>query len=249
MCSTRRKPDIPSLFHRNRLLNLLERDGERERERRSTIDPLSRESECFVLGPTTTRIDREEGGARWTLRLWPLFSWCTVVHTQGHCAKSRMYTVIENQYLHSLRSHGWEYYTPREYFIPQRSKSFERAPTDPSLSLSLLSSLDLIAFFRNPRVGSLKLGHRYPSKPYDLQPICNNFPTIVDVRLLGFTSSRKGYYSLLAEGNEERKVSVEKVIGLGSSFPPRLRSCETSPGRKEISSKHISSISNERRGE
>lgn len=182
------------------------------------------------------------------MRLWPLFSW-QVVHTQGHCAKSRMYTVIENQYLHSLRSHGWEYYTPREYFIPQRSKSFERAPTDPSLSLSLLSSLDLIAFFRNPRVGSLKLGHRYPSKPYDLQPICNNFPTIVDVRLLGFTSSRKGYYSLLAEGNEERKVSVEKVIGLGSSFPPRLGSCETSPGRKEISSKHISSISNERRGE
>lgn len=117
------------------------------------------------------------------------------------------------------------------------------------LSLSLLSSLDLIALFRNPRVGSLKLGHRYPSKPYDLQPICNNFPTIVDVRLLGFTSSRKGYYSLLAEENEERKVSVEKVIGLGSSFPPRLGSCETSPGRKEISSKHISSISNERRGE
>lgn len=165
-----------------------------------------------------------------------------------------MYTVIENQYLHSLRSHGWEYYTPREYFVPPRSKSFERAPTDPFPSLSL-SAFFLIALSRNPRVGS-RLSSLLDIPRNDLQRLPDS--TIVRsptaCRSLGFISSRYGSKGMIFDalaaktrfslGDRSARLSGQsreeegrkgrkgkKIIGLD----PRLLSfaskgsCETSP--------------------
>lgn len=147
-----------------------------------------------------------------------------------------MYTVIENQYLHSLRSHGWEYYTPREYFLPPRSKSFDRAPTDPFPSLSL-PAFFLIALSRNPRVGS-RLSSLLDIPRNDLQRLPDSTivrsPTACRVRSLGFISSRYGSKGMIFDA-----LATKTRLSLGERSARLSGQSREEEGRKGRKGKKI----------